>query len=183
MYQRWKTIEKLLVLKTTYQLFTLTSSVHLRRSLVSNHLDSYHCHHHCLLSGLLVVHLNRQGRFLLLVWEDQINLAIVLLRLGLTWVQLFQETLKSQTKNSNWTQLCSLYIKTLNPALSVGIKATEELNIFRYDLMFSSLYFRLIWLFTSTSSLPNTFVLFSNKQLFVFCKLIKFLFVLDDGSE
>ena len=37
-------------------------------------------------------------------------------------------------KNNNWTQLCfleSLYIKRLNPALNVGIKATKELNLFR----------------------------------------------------
>ena len=34
-------------------------------------------------------------------------------------------------KNNNRTQLCSLHIKTLNPALSVGIKATKELNLFR----------------------------------------------------
>ena len=49
--------------------------------------------------------------------------------------------------------------------------------------MFSSLYFRLIQFFTSASSLPNIFVLFSNKQLFVFCKLIIFLFMSDDVSE
>ena len=37
-------------------------------------------------------------------------------------------------KNNNWTQLCfleSLYIKRLNPALNVGIKATKELNLFK----------------------------------------------------
>ena len=48
--------------------------------------------------------------------------------------------------------------------------------------MFSSLYFRLIRLFMSASSLPNTFVLFSNKKLFIFCKPIIFLFMFDDGS-
>ena len=36
------------------------------KSQISNHhLRSYHCHHHCLLSGPLVVHLNRPGRYLL----------------------------------------------------------------------------------------------------------------------
>ena len=49
--------------------------------------------------------------------------------------------------------------------------------------MFSSLYFRLIWLFTSASLLPNTFVLSSDKELFVFCKLVIFLFMFDDGFE
>ena len=37
-------------------------------------------------------------------------------------------------RNNNWTQLCfleSLYIKRLNPALNVGIKATKELNLFK----------------------------------------------------
>ena len=37
-------------------------------------------------------------------------------------------------KNNNWTQLCFLellYIKRLNPALNVGIKATKKLNLFR----------------------------------------------------
>ena len=86
-------------------------------------------------------------------------------------------------KNKNWTRLCSLYIKRLNLALSVSIKATKELHLLRQDLMFSSLYFRLVWLFTSASLLLNTFVLFSNKQLFVFRKLIIFLFMFDYGSK
>ena len=40
-----------------------------------------------------------------------------------------------------------LYIKRLNPALSDGIKAVKDLNHFRWDLLFSLLYFRLFWLF------------------------------------
>ena len=47
-------------------------------------------------------------------------------------------------KNNNWIQLCfleSLYIRRLNPVLNEGIRATKELNLFRCDLLFSSLYF------------------------------------------
>ena len=44
----------------------------------------------------------------------------------------YAENTRILDKNNNWTQLCfleSLYIKRLNPALSVGIKATKELRL------------------------------------------------------
>ena len=98
------------------------------KSQISNHhLRSYHCHHHCLLSGPLVVRLNRPGRYLLPVWEDQINLVIILLRLGLTW-DWSQETLKSQTKTT--TEL-SFVRQNTESRSSVGIKATKDITSFQ----------------------------------------------------
>ena len=61
----------------------------LQRLLSSNHLHSYHCHDHYLLPGLLVVCLNRAGRFLPLR-EDQIDLAIVLFSRWIFTVRHFE---------------------------------------------------------------------------------------------
>ena len=50
---------------------------------------------------------------------------------------------------SSFTE-AALYIESLNPALSDGIKAiNEDLNHFMWGLLFSLLYFRLFWLFMS----------------------------------